>query len=355
MTVLAADIIICKDYKIYFNHWEQLSDLVHDKKYSKVICIVDDNTQKHCLPILKQRISTEFDIIIIKSGEKYKTIDTCSKIWKEMMHLGADRQSLVIALGGGVVGDMGGFCASTYMRGIDFVQVPTTLLSQVDAAVGGKLGVDLDGYKNMIGMFQSPVEVHVFPEFVISLPNRELLSGFAEMIKHALVSDISLWNSIKAIHPITESDWTDHIVNSVIVKHKITEIDPYERAERKTLNFGHTIGHAVESENLNNEYPLLHGEAIAIGMICESHISYQKGLLDQATLEEITQYITTLYDLHPEAVVMIDNIIEHTYHDKKNNNGQVLCTLLSNIGSVVLSQSISEQEIRNAIVYYRDL
>jgi len=294
MSVLTASKIKCSNYTIFFNDWDQLSENINGKDYSKVICIVDDNTQQHCLPILEQKIDRQVNVIIIKSGEKSKTIDTCTKIWQEMMHLGADRHSLVITLGGGVVGDMGGFCAATYMRGIAFVHVPTTLLSQVDSAVGGKLGVDLNTYKNMIGL-------------------------------------------------------------SVLVKHGITEEDPLEQSIRKKLNFGHTIGHAVESENLKNEYPLLHGEAIAIGMICECHISYQKGLLSQKILDEITQTILDLYARHPDAVKDIEDIISHTRHDKKNKSRKVRCTLLTTIGNAIIDQEITEDEMQKALIYYSEV
>lgn len=355
MPVTYTSKINCSNYNIYFNDWDQLSESINDNDYSKVICIVDDNTHQHCLPILEQKIKRKVNVIIIKSGEKSKTIDTCSKIWKEMMYLGADRYSFVITLGGGVVGDMGGFCAATYMRGLPFIHVPTTLLSQVDSAVGGKLGVDLNGYKNMVGLIQNPNAVFIFPEYISSLPNREVFSGFAEMIKHALISDPALWEEIKVINPLTYSDWTDDIYKSVLVKQGITEKDPLEKSIRKKLNFGHTIGHAIESENLKNEYPLLHGEAIAIGMICESHISYQKGLLSLEALEDITQSILNLYASHPEAVVDIDNIILHTRHDKKNKGASSRCTLIKNIGEAVIDQEISEAEIRSSLTYYTEV
>ena len=347
--------IDCKDYTIFFDSWNQLSSSINKGNYSKVICIVDDNTRSHCLPILEQKIDRQVNVIIIKSGEKYKTIDTCTKIWKELMHLGADRYSLMITLGGGVVGDMGGFCASTYMRGISFLHVPTTLLSQVDSAVGGKLGVDLDGYKNMIGIILNPSAVYIFPEFINSLPNREIFSGFAEMIKHALISDINLWEEIKLINPLTHNNWKKDIFQSVNVKHKIVEEDPLEQSIRKKLNFGHTIGHAIESENLKKKFPLLHGEAIAIGIICESHISYQKELISLDCLNEITKSIIALYDQHPESVANLDNIVSHTKRDKKNKSGVTRSTLLTDIGSAVIDQNISEVEIKNALEYYRDL
>jgi len=352
MSALTAQSIVCQEYTIYFDNWSRLSTKIKDGDYSKVICIVDDNTISHCLPILESRIASEVNKIIIKSGEKYKTIDTCSKIWKEMMHLGADRHSLVITLGGGVVGDMGGFCAATYMRGIDFVHVPTTLLSQVDSAVGGKLGVDHHGYKNMVGLIKNPNEVHIFPEFVKSLPVREIFSGYAEMIKHCLIDDGSFWTQISSINPLTHTEWTDLIYRSVHTKYQITEEDPLEKTVRKKLNFGHTLGHAIESENLKREFPLLHGEAIAIGMICESHIAFQKGLLNKSILDEITQVILDLYDYHPEALTEVTDIIGHTRHDKKNKGGKVLCTLLTAIGISVIDQEITEEEMRLSIDYY---
>jgi len=355
MSILTTAKITCKDYAIHINNWDQLSKDIKDKEYSKIICIVDDNTQQHCLPILEQKISRQVNVIIVKPGEKSKTIETCTKIWKEMMHLGADRHSLVINLGGGVIGDMGGFCAATYMRGIDFIQVPTTLLSQVDSSVGGKLGVDLSSYKNIVGLIKNPNAVHIFPDFVSSLPNREVFSGFSEMIKHALISDKQLWEDIKSTNPLTQTDWTNDIHKSVLVKHKITEIDPLEHSVRKKLNFGHTLGHAIESENLKNEYPLLHGEAIAIGMICESHISYQKGLLNKKVLTEISDIILNLYARHPESVAEVNDIIPHTRHDKKNKGGVVRCTLLMDIGEAIIDQQITEDEMRKSLAYYSEL
>lgn len=355
MSALPTHRIDCSSYSIYLNDWSQLALSINSVDYSKIICIVDDNTQQHCLPILQQKIDGPISIIIIKAGEKSKTIDTCSKIWKEMMLLGADRHSLVLTLGGGVVGDMGGFCAATYMRGIDFFHIPTTLLAQVDSAVGGKLGVDLNSYKNIVGVIKNPKAVFIFPEYIQSLPNRELFSGFAEMIKHALISNSSLWNKVKRINPLTKQDWTEDIFDSVLVKHEITEEDPLEQSIRKKLNFGHTIGHAVESENLKGEFPLLHGEAIAIGMICETHISFQKGLLEEDKLKEVTMTILDLYDRHPEAVKNIEAIIGHTRYDKKNRSGIVKCTLLNNVGSALINQEIDEDEMRAALEYYQEV
>lgn len=355
MSALITQKIDCKGYTIYFNDWSQLNLSICNTKYSKVICIVDDNTQQHCLPILEQKIDRPLSIIIIKAGEKSKTIDTCTKIWKEMMLLGVDRHSLILTLGGGVVGDMGGFCAATYMRGIDFLHIPTTLLSQVDSAVGGKLGVDLNGYKNIVGLIKNPDAVYIFPDYVQSLPNRELFSGFAEMIKHALISSADLWAEIKSINPLNQNDWTHDIYKSVLIKHGITEEDPLEKSVRKKLNFGHTIGHAIESENLKKAFPLLHGEAIAIGMICECHISYQKGLLAEDVLTEITKSILALYARHPEAVEAVNDIIPHTRFDKKNRDGKVKCTLLTGIGAAIIDQEILEDEMRMALEYYRDV
>lgn len=355
MAVIEAQVIVCDDYNIYIEDWDALKSDIKSKNYSKVICIADDNTLEHCLPVLENRIGEKLNVIVLKAGEKYKTLDTCSKVWNELLHLGADRHSLVINLGGGVVGDMGGFCAATFMRGMDFIQVPTTLLSQVDAAVGGKLGVDHGGYKNMVGLILNPKAVFVFPEFIQTLENRELFSGFAEMLKHALISDAAVWQKLKQINPLIYNDWQDEIHQSIMIKNNIVEQDPTEKGVRKLLNFGHTIGHAIESQNLHTPYPLLHGECVAIGMICEGHISMSRGMLFQAELDEIVQVVLDLYDHHPEAIMDEDELVELTKHDKKNKGNEVLCTLLNGIGEGVINCAITEEEMRAAMRYYQQL
>ncbi|MEQ8926380.1 MAG: 3-dehydroquinate synthase family protein, partial [Fulvivirga sp.] len=255
---------------------------------SKVAVLVDENTHEHCLPHLGIK---DFVLIRINSGEVHKNLATCQFIWETLTDHGFDRQGLLLNLGGGVIGDMGGFCASTYKRGIRFVNIPTTLLAQVDASVGGKLGIDFNRFKNHIGIFAEPEAVIIDPFFLETLPANELRSGFAEVIKHHLIRDLDGWKQLSQSKMET-LNWLEVIKHSVEIKNDIVIKDPKESGVRKILNFGHTIGHALESHYLNSDEPLLHGEAIALGMICESHISYQKNMISKEMLKEITGCIT---------------------------------------------------------------
>ena len=258
--------------------------------YSKVAILVDENTKRNCLPKLPQ---LENSIIIeVTSGEINKSISSCNYIWEQLSEHNFDRDSLLINLGGGVIGDMGGFAASTYKRGIDFIQVPTTLLAMVDASVGGKLGVDFNGLKNQIGLFNNPESVLIFPEFLETLPENQLKSGYAEVVKHALISDNNLWEKIISV-PFNEMNWGEIIETSINIKNKIVLSDPYEKGERKKLNFGHTFGHAVESYYLEKGTPILHGEAVLMGILLEVEIS----LVSQEQNNEIKNYILSNFSL----------------------------------------------------------
>jgi 3-dehydroquinate synthase len=243
---------------------QPLKDVLTLKSYSKVGVLVDSNTENLCYPLIK-KILPDHEIIRVEAGEKFKTIETCQRIWESLTQHGFDRHSVLIVLGGGVLGDMGGFCAATFKRGIDFILVPTTLLSQVDSSVGGKIGVDFMGIKNHIGLFCEPAFTLISSKFLATLPIRELRSGFAEVIKHSLISDRAKWEIIKN-KGLEEQNWDKMIEFSYQFKSEIAETDPFEGGVRKILNFGHTIGHAVESACLQSLAPLLHGEAIAIGM-----------------------------------------------------------------------------------------
>jgi 3-dehydroquinate synthase len=247
--------IALSDYIIYVGPIETgWQEFLTKKKYTQILVIADENTQTHCLPLLTKALNGQaFDLIHIPAGEQHKHIGTCQQIWQQMLNVGLDRQALVINLGGGVIGDMGGFCASTYKRGVDFVQVPTTLLSQVDASIGGKLGIDFGMVKNSIGVFCNPKAVFIDPAFLTTLSTRELRSGFAEIIKHGLIQDAAQWATIKGIGQLDSVDWPKLIVPSLLIKKHVVEVDPFERGLRKALNFGHTIGHAVESFALDLE------------------------------------------------------------------------------------------------------
>lgn len=318
--------------------------------YSSIAIIVDENTKEHCLPLV-QPLLPDATIIEIKSGEENKTLQTCTHIWQELTDASFDRKGLVFNLGGGVIGDMGGFCASTYKRGIEFVQIPTTLLSQVDASVGGKLGIDFNSFKNHIGVFNKPKAVIINTNFLQTLPERELRSGYGEVIKHALIADVDHWEIIKT-KSLHDFDWTQIVSHSVKIKAEVTESDPTEKGLRKILNFGHTIGHAVETFYLETDKKLLHGEAVAVGMITEAFVAKQKGFISQAACEDIKAYTTKVYGKQTIPSEDVDQIIPLTLQDKKNEGKVVYAALLEKIGEANYNQPLSEKEIRESIAYY---
>lgn len=308
--------------------------------YSKLAILVDENTKRNCLPTFLNNIKTEAVIIEVSSGESNKNIDSCQLIWNALSQHHFDRNSLLINLGGGVIGDMGGFAASTFKRGIDFIQIPTTLLAMVDASVGGKLGVDFTYLKNQIGLFKNPKAVLINPIFLNSLPKNQLLSGFAEVVKHALIADKGYWKEIKNT-PLEEMNWESIIHQSVVIKNDIVTKDPLEKGERKKLNFGHTFGHAIESYHLAEGNPILHGEAVALGMIVESKLSK----LSTEQKEEIILFIKNIFSI-PKMPPQ-HKLIEWMKNDKKNLKGKLLFSLLHEIGRCDFNQVLDLQEIQD--------
>ncbi len=347
-------IIDCQAYQIQIDNLQALSLMLSQKNYSKIYVIVDENTKKHCLPKIKSELKGHvYDLIEIPSGEKHKTLSTCEKIWEQMLDQNADRKSLVINLGGGVIGDMGGYAASCYMRGVDFIQIPTTLLSQVDASVGGKLGVDFKSFKNLVGVFNSPQAVIIESGFLKTLSAAELRSGFAEVIKHALIKDESLWIDLQGQTPASIKKWAEIIHRNVCIKKEVVEDDPFEGGLRKILNFGHTIGHAIETLLLDTDDHLLHGEAIAVGMICESFLSYSKGMISNQELDEITEYILSIYNkVIPTRLKNHKQILENMKKDKKNKGGKIMFSLLDGVGSCKFDIECSAQELKDSFLYY---
>jgi len=329
---------------------EGLSTTLAGRAYSKIVVIVDEHTEKDCLPLIKD-VLPAFTVIKIRSGEAHKTVRTCETIWAQMIELQLDRHALVINLGGGVIGDMGGFCARTYKRGIDFLQIPTTLLSQVDASVGGKLGVDFNGIKNIVGLFHDPIAVLIDPSFLKTLTEEELRSGYAEIVKHGLIADVDLWNDTKAYRPDL-TDWTTIVDRSVAVKQRVVEIDQKEGGLRKILNFGHTVGHAIETYYLSSPKHLLHGEAIAIGMICESYLSHLVSGLELADADHIKTHLQAIYGLKNINDLDIDQIFDYMNNDKKNVGGQISFSLLDNIGSCKWDQQCDRDMIEASLAYY---
>ncbi|MBT8218806.1 MAG: 3-dehydroquinate synthase [Bacteroidia bacterium] len=325
-----------------------LASYLHDKDYSQIVLIDDEHTEALCRPKLDLDPSL---VITIQPGEQHKSIDTCSIIWRQLIEAQIDRHALVINLGGGVIGDMGGFCASTFKRGIDFIQIPTTLLSQVDASVGGKLGVDLNGIKNIVGLFKDPGAVLIDPGFLETLPVAELRSGYAEIVKHGLIADAQLWKETKT-YDLSNINWEDIINRSVAVKQKVVEQDPFERNLRKILNFGHTIGHAVETYYLNGPNHLLHGEAIAIGMICESYLSSRMTTLPESVADEIKSDLLAIYERNDLPDLSVDQLMNLMSNDKKNKSGNINFSLIDRIGSCMWDQVCSLDMIKSSFEFY---
>ncbi len=346
-----------QDYAIQVGDiFPTLNAFLKTKKDQAIVVLVDENTEKHCLPILQKQLTRkDLIILLIPAGELHKNIHTCQSIWQQMMDKGLTRNALCINLGGGVIGDMGGFCASTYKRGIDFIQIPTSLLSQVDASIGGKLGIDFNHVKNSVGVFQNPKSVFIDPIFLKTLPKLELRSGFAEIIKHSLIEDAKQWKKIKAIKNWEKVDWTTYLVPSLHIKKRIVEIDPFEKGLRKALNFGHTIGHAVESQYLESKKPLLHGEAVAIGMICESYISHKMSGLAAKDLKEITKFLIRIYGKYKLLKKDYPAMIRLMRKDKKNEKDEINFTLLKAPGKCLVNQSADVSLITESLDYYRAL
>ena len=346
------------NYKIEFGQsgYKELNKYLVKQKYSKIFLITDSNSNEFCSTPFLQKLETdsEIEIIEFENGESNKNITTCVEIWKTLTELGGDRKSLIINLGGGVVSDLGGFVASTFKRGIDFINIPTTLLAMVDASIGGKNGIDLENLKNQIGTINDPKLVLISSDFLATLSKQEMRSGLAEMLKHGLISDQNYWKQFLNLSKIDFADFDQLIFDSVVIKNKIVTQDPTENGIRKALNFGHTLGHAIESYFLENKLKtnLLHGEAIAIGMILESFISLQKGLLSVAEYLEIKNTINSIFDKINFEPIDIEPIINLLIHDKKNEYGLVNFVLLKGIGATILDQIIENEIIKQAFDDY---
>lgn len=345
--------ILCKNYQIHINNWSAFNKAIVKLKPSSVFVLADENTEKYCLSNLFEHLESRFNVISIPSGENHKTINTCQFVWSELVKNGADRQSLVINLGGGVVGDLGGFCAATYMRGIRFVQVPTTLLSQVDASVGGKLGVDFMGYKNMVGLIKDPSGVFIFTDFLKTLPQDQMRSGYAELLKHGLIADRETWDELSRNKTIQGLDIEDMVYQSLMIKKTVTERDPNEKGLRKILNFGHTIGHAVESYWMDSRTPLLHGEAVAIGIVGEAYLSYRVGNISENELFDIRNTILDVYGHHPKYVKPTGELIEIMKTDKKNSQGHIRFALLEAVGQACYDVEVRQDTIEESFLFYQ--
>lgn len=347
-------------YSVYFNNtiYVYLSETLLPEVYSKVFVLVDSKTSEYCLPDFLANLATEvpLEIVEFEAGEHFKNIETCFEIWSALTELGADRKSIIINLGGGVVTDLGGFVASTYKRGIEYINVPTTLLAMVDASIGGKNGVDLGNLKNQIGTITTPKAVLIDTNFLATLPANEMRSGLAEMLKHGLIQNKEYWNNFKNISSLNTDDLDGLIYKSVEIKNKVVSQDPTENGIRKALNFGHTLGHAIESYFLDNDtkIPLLHGEAIAVGMVLESFLSLEKESITSDEYFEIKSVILDMFETIEFSQKDIEEIITLLIHDKKNEFGKVQFVLLDGIGNIKINQFVSNNLIYKAFEDYKN-
>ncbi len=337
--------------------YPKLAETLTDKNYSLIVVFVDENTHDNCLPYFMGNLEGEFpiEIIEIESGEINKTLETCNGVWEALSELGADRKSAMINLGGGVITDMGGFIASCFKRGVDFYNIPTTLLSMVDASVGGKTGVDLGMLKNQIGVIVEPEFVIVDHAYLATLDKRQLKSGFAEMLKHGLICDKDYWNQLKDNFNSTSIE--EAISTSVQIKADVVQKDPRENSLRKVLNFGHTLGHAIESYflSLGEDKMLLHGEAIAVGMIMESYLSTIYTGLSSDELEEVSSTLLNHYGKVKISDKDKKEAIALLKFDKKNSHGQIKYVLLERIGKAVYDIQIKDNDLNDAFEYYNSL
>lgn len=330
------------------NLLEKINDLFDFSRFSTIAVLTDENIPKSFVDKIEKSLNRKLIKIIISAGEKEKNIETVKKIWKKMFDESLDRRSLLVNLGGGVVGDIGGFVAGTFMRGIDFLNIPTTLLAQVDAGIGGKTGIDFIDIKNGIGLFKDPIGTIVDVETLKTLPKRELTAAFGEIIKHGVISGREYFNLVTSKKPeeFDQNELIKIIKGSVNIKSNIVKKDPKEEGFRKVLNFGHTIGHAIESLSWKTEKPLLHGEAVAIGMIAESNLTSEvhPSLAKQIKVAVINAGLPTKIK-----GIKSRDILKMILTDKKNISGEINFSLPKKIGEVIPNVKISQAKIKNLL------
>ncbi|HTX88181.1 MAG TPA: 3-dehydroquinate synthase [Bacteroidales bacterium] len=332
---------------------------------SPVFVLVDENTRKHCLPVLLSDTPCLQHAAILEmgSGEEQKNRETAEHLWKELDRLHADRRSILINLGGGVVTDVGGFVAATFNRGIRFLHVPTTLMGMVDAAIGGKTGMNLHGIKNRVGLFALPEAVFIYPGFLRTLDRENIRSGLAEVVKYALTLDENLWKELEAetvadllVRPYQDPEWEDLITRSVEIKHKVVRKDFFDRGYRRILNFGHTFGHLFESLSWwYGNGSLLHGNAVAMGMICECYLSTRLSGLKEKDLDRISSWILRNFGYFPVPGGSGEKTAEILERDKKRIGQQLNLTLLAKPGKAFTGRNCGQEMISEALLWYRNL
>lgn len=332
-------------------------ELCNNLQFDKCFILCDKNSYDKALPLLSTECLPQASLITISCGDENKNLTTLSHVWQTLSEQNATRNSLLINLGGGVVTDLGGMAAATFKRGIQYINIPTTLLGAVDAAVGGKTGINFAGLKNEVGVFAAPLAVIISTIFYTTLPREELLSGYAEMVKHALIDGEQHFNNLLNcnITNCNADELLTLVQQSVGIKQDIVNKDPLEKGLRKTLNLGHTIGHAFESHALSKGTPIRHGYAVAWGLICELIISHRLLNFPSSIIYDLSHYIEQYYGAYPITCDDYDAIYNYLLHDKKNTSGQLNLTLLHNIGKCEINCHVSRKEIEISLDFYRDL
>ncbi len=342
-------IILCENLKT------TLPEIVQECSYDRLYILTDEHTQQYCYPLLKDLL-TEAQQIIIGAGDVNKTLENLASVWQALSEKGASRHSLLINLGGGMITDLGGFAASTFKRGIAYINIPTTLLAMVDAAVGGKTGINFNGLKNEIGVFNPAAYVILETEFLRSLDAQNFFSGYAEMLKHGLISTPEHWSELLNFNTdnIDYSVLKEMVGRSVSVKEQIVTEDPLEHGIRKALNLGHTVGHAFESLALAQNHPVLHGYAVAWGIVCELYLSHIKVGFPIEKMRQTIQFIRQNYGTFYFDCNQYEQLYELMKHDKKNTAGIINFSLLKNIGEVSLNETADKETIFQMFDFYRE-
>jgi len=351
--------INASDYQIELGNLIQssFSNLLKERySQSKVVIVVDENTHDCCLEYLLTNFEElkDAEVMLLPVGEENKVMEVCFQVFEALSEYQIGRKDLVINLGGGVVTDMGGFIASIFKRGIDFINIPTTLLSMVDASIGGKTGIDLGPYKNQLGTFTNPKALFIDIVFLQTLPAEELMNGYAEMLKHALIADANYWEELISITTLDDLVNNDLIKTSIDIKNTIVLSDPKEANNRKKLNFGHTIGHGLEGYFLDKE-PISHGYAVGLGMLAESYIAFKRSILEEEKWLDIERVLTSVFPKIEIKENEIPAIIELMKNDKKNFNSEIKGCMLTDIGKCEFDQSYGKKEIEEAIRYLMEL
>lgn len=339
--------------------WKQLNSMLLSYPISEIFILVDSNTRKHCLPVLLSKINNlkDCEVISIPAGENSKTIESAQIIWKSLLQKKASKGSLIICLGGGMITDLGGFAAATFKRGIDFIHLPTTLLGMVDASIGGKTALNFNKLKNQIGAFAQPMAIFVFTEFLQSLPLAQKLSGFAEMIKHAMIDNEAHFQKLIILNSPEKVCVEEMILKSSQVKFSIVNQDIDEKGIRRALNYGHTVGHAIESYSSRiDSKPLSHGEAVAIGLLCESFISMRYAGFSESNLKKLANLLSWHFPHYKMNSSISAELIELMSFDKKNmSSSQINFSLLKEIGQVEINQLPDVRLIRESLHFYMNL